>query len=1471
MSTPIRLISLGLLLAALAIGAWFAWEQEETSSTVAVHNQKHMLPKAARGTPENPDARREYALRRLRNPKTGELPNNLYKKERAFAKQMPARLAKSGAPSWQLRGPTNVGGRSRALEIDVRSPNADTILAGGVSGGMWRTTDGGQNWTRTFEPAQRPNVTAVAQDKRPGREDVWFAGTGEAIGSSPSGGGAYYGGNGIYKSTDGGQSWSLLDETMSDATSFDSFFDFSYAIEVDSTASKSGTAGTDSEVYAATYARIYRSTDGGSNWTVVLPSDTTNNGTGNFAPQTDVAITSDGEVYAALSSRSGQPNESDRRGLFYSPTGDKGSWTDITPDGWPTSSFGRTVLAVNPSNEDEVWAIAEANGSGPNGHELWKYDRATKTWTDSTEYLPDRGGFPGTFNSQGGYDLLVDVHPENGDIIFIGGVNLWRLDVSTSATDPAAWIGGYGLDGGGLYSPAGSDPQHPDQHAIAFKPNDGDVMFSGSDGGIHRTDDNRAGGAGSAGDGAVLWTSLNNGYFTTQFYAVCQFLNPDNDRERARIAGGLQDNGTWSTASTDPADPWTEQLGADGGYCALTNEATSEGSSRYVSTQNGGVFRLAFFANGDRLLTERVDPPNAGNQLFINPFAIDPSDPDVMYYPAGGTLWRNDDIENSPSAGWEEMTGATVSGQAISALDVSIENDENVLYYGTNGGTVKRLDDANTTGTGTSPTDVTGDNFPEDEQGNSIGYVSSIAVSPDDSDKVMVVFSNYGVTSLFYSTDGGSSWTAVEGNLGDDKGFSPSVRSAAISSRAGTDPAGTTFYVGTSIGVYATTTLDGSNTQWTQEGASEIGDVVVDQVQVRPYDGRVIVATHGNGTYDFNPPNAAPVAEGDTYNAVEEGTLTINAPGVLENDTDADQLTASVVNGPSNGNLTLESDGSFEYTPNDGFSGTDQFTYQAADPFGLTDETTVELPVGPNTIPAAPSQLTAQKQDGNLQLDWSPVEETDLDRYRIYRDTAPIGQDVTSRTPYDSVSASTTSFVDGDAASGTTYYYRITAVDNADQEGSPSQQDYVFFRPASVSISATRSFGEAAGPGDYRLVALPGEANRSLAQTLAGDAGTEWQAYWDDGSPSFMRYDDSNSNTFTFQKGRGFWVTSRQDWSVTISDLPTVTLRGDTAATIPLNDGWTIISNPLEKDVSWATVDAANSGTLQPLWPFDGAFNESAQTFSSAKSGRAYYFFNDDSARDSLVVPHPSAPGKSTRPPSEKTAEAPSLLALSARPQGVEKPASTVQVGLGEKRTVLAPPGRFEAVSLRIDADEEEGPSSLMAARRRAEDGGYTFDLTVNRRVEGLIQIQATELSAVEGREVALLHPAAGQSYDLRGESSIVINLEDETTDLKVAVGTDAYVDDEESAVIPDEVMLTTYPNPVQKRGTVEYTLPEKSAVTLRVYDVLGREVATLASGRKEAGRHTVRLGTERLSSGVYFSRLSVGNQTVTQKITVVR
>jgi photosystem II stability/assembly factor-like uncharacterized protein len=371
LSSTGRFVLGSLLLVGLATGTWIFFSGGTASSSRA--DIEEFTEPGARGTPEDPHARLNYERQRLKNPETGKIPDNVRKKELAFAKNLPERLRKSS--SWKPRGPNNVGGRSRALGIDVSDGTHQTILAGGVSGGMWRTTDGGSSWTRTFDPDQRPNVTSLAQDTRSGRQDVWYAGTGEFLGNSANNTvGSVYKGDGIYESTDGGQSWTLLSATSGEETVFDKLFDYTYAVEVDpsATVESSANPGEDSEVYAATYGRIYRSTDGGANWTAVLPSNPDASSDG-YATRTDVEVTSSGEVYAALSS-----GGDDRNGLFYSTTGDAigadaSNWTEITPSGWP-STFGRTIFAINPSNEDEVWALTKGyggTGDGPNGHELW--------------------------------------------------------------------------------------------------------------------------------------------------------------------------------------------------------------------------------------------------------------------------------------------------------------------------------------------------------------------------------------------------------------------------------------------------------------------------------------------------------------------------------------------------------------------------------------------------------------------------------------------------------------------------------------------------------------------------------------------------------------------------------------------------------------------------------------------------------------------------------------------------------------------------------------------------------------------------------------------------------------------------------------------------------------------------------------------------------------------------------------------
>jgi hypothetical protein len=786
---------------------------------------KMSMPHApfAVGTEDNPHARWEYEFMMLRDPKTGTIPEGIRAKELAFARALPSReamLAKgqaAAALTWTRRGPYNVGGRTRALAIDVSNENI--ILAGGVSGGMWRSTDGGASWTRTTDLSNTvQSVTCIAQDTRQGKQSIWYYGTGEFKGNSANGVGARYLGDGIYKSTDGGRTWFVLTSTTSGTPHlWDGDFDYVWNIAIDASSTS-----PDGEVYAAIYGGIKRSTDGGLNWANTLVADAVLQ-TGSY---TDVAVTATGVVYATISS-----DGSTTRGIFRSTDGI--NWTDITPAGWPTT-YRRIVIGIAPSNENIVYFLAETPGSGKKDHSLWKYTYLSGTgagsggnWENRSANLPAFGGSVGDFDSQSSYDLVIKVKPDNPDVVLIGGTNLYRSTNGFATSSATTWIAGY--------SPANDistyPNHHPDQHAVVFLPSNANVVFSGHDGGVSKTTDILA--------STVSWQSLNNGYYTTQFYAAAV----DQGTAGSNIViGGMQDNGTWFGNSTSATANWKEIFGGDGGFCAIADGATSY----YVSSQNGTTYRFLLDNSGTLSGWTNVTPADASGFLFIAPFVLDPNDNRKMYMAAGGTIWRNSDLTTIPlgsndktTVNWDSLTASSVTTGVISSLAVS-KVPANRLYFGTSDGQLYRMDNAN--GSNPTRTTITGSSFPTG------AYVSCIAVDPTNADNLIAVFSNYQVISLWSSSNGGSSWTAVAGNLEqfpDGTGNGPSVRWASIL------PTGSSklYLVGTSVGVYSTATLNGMNTVWALEGESTVGRVVVPMVVSRPLDGFLVAATHANGLF----------------------------------------------------------------------------------------------------------------------------------------------------------------------------------------------------------------------------------------------------------------------------------------------------------------------------------------------------------------------------------------------------------------------------------------------------------------------------------------------------------------------------------------------------------------------------------------------------------------------------------------------
>jgi hypothetical protein len=534
----------------------------------------------------------------------------------------------------------------------------------------------------------------------------------------------------------------------------------------------------------------------------------------------------------------------------------------------------------------------------------------------------------------------------------------------------------------------------------------------------------------------------------------------------------------------------------------------------------------------------------------------------------------------------------------------------------------------------------------------------------------------------------------------------------------------------------------------------------------------------------------------------------------------------------------------------------------------VTGDTTDTVP----DPPPAPTDLNAEIQasDG-VALNWSSPTSGPANGYRIYRDTIPnpVRQVAT-------VSSGQTSYTDTGVQDGQTYFYRVAALGTGGVESDLTEGASVFTYPSSLSVDIQRSFGDASSEQGYRLIALPGATGQPLGEALGGEAGSEWQAWWDDGSSQdyFQKFD--GSDTFRFRTGRGFWALSKDDWSVSRS-VETVPLGGEEQISIPLHEGWNIIANPFGGDVGWGQVEAANEGTLRALWRFNGSFAQ-VDTFRSAAAGEAFYFLND-TGLDSLSIPYPGAPAAKSR---AKDGEENPLLTIKARPKGAESPTSAVKVGFDEdaarglgRLDEPAPPGRFSALSLRLQVPGEvpKRQGSLMTERRPMGSGpeeGQTFQLRLQAETDGPVQVMASGLDAAEDSEMKLLRPSAGRSYDLVAEKAITLE-EADSTGLKLAIGSPAYVRNQAEKVVPDEITLTSYPNPMRRQATVEYTLPEPTDVRVTVYDMLGRRVAILDEGRKQAGRHMVTLEGEKLPSGVYFGRLKAGSQTRTQKITVVR
>jgi hypothetical protein len=733
--------------------------------------------------------------------------------QQSFPSENEAGVSIAALGTWSPIGPGNIGGRTRGWLIDPT--NANNMYAAGIAGGVWKSTDGGTSWTPLNDLMTNLAVCSLTMD--PNNPNILYAGTGEGYFNGDG-----VRGNGIFKSTNGGANWTQLANTSN------SNFFFVYKIVV--------SKGNSQRVYAGTRTGVWRSLDGGTNWTQV-------HNPGQQGGCLDLVIRTDNLAQDVVLASFGNFTQ----GTVYRnlDAGGAGVWTGVLSD----AGMGRTSLAIAPSSQQTMYALAASISAGNFQDGLQGVFRSTDgggTWAARVRnssaskintvllsnpviaYLTDCQFGTSSFINQGWYDNTIAVDPLDVNRVWVAGIDTFRSD------DGGA---NFGIASHWWATTTTSVYAHADNHVIIFDPGyngtSNKIMYLGNDGGLFKTTDARAAvGLAGADNGktsvcnqvtSVPWTKLNNGYAVTQFYDGVMY--PDGQT----YFGGTQDNGTVRGTNAG-GNTWATILGGDGGYVAVDPTTTANPATTVLFAENTGK-SIQKSTNGGTSFFSAISglTETTNNFLFIAPFLMDQGNAQRLWT-GGFSMWRTTNSAGS----WTQASNSTCGSESVSAIAVA-PTDGNRVISGMSDGCINRTNIGLTATAATVWPSVT----PRS------GFVSWVTFDPTNANIAYATYSSFNSLGtdkhVYKSTDSGATWAGIDGAGVTGIPDIP-VHTLVV------DPVNTsTLYIGTDLGVFTTT--DGGST-WMKE-ITGFANVVTESLKINSISGvkTLFAFTHGRGAW----------------------------------------------------------------------------------------------------------------------------------------------------------------------------------------------------------------------------------------------------------------------------------------------------------------------------------------------------------------------------------------------------------------------------------------------------------------------------------------------------------------------------------------------------------------------------------------------------------------------------------------------